>query len=101
MRSALADAERRARTSGDQIGTNVVRGADGRLRDMRGRFVQAGGDAGQGVADGGGVAGGERAQAAGGTTAGRPGDSQNAGLAGAGLAAGAMLVMSFKEALDQ
>ncbi|MFE1842422.1 phage tail tape measure protein [Streptomyces sp. NPDC059515] len=101
MRSGLADAERRARTSGDQIGTNVVRGADGRLRDMRGRFVQAGQDAGQGLADGVGEAGGQGAEAAGGTIAGRLGDSLKAGLAGAGLAAGAMLVMSFTEALDQ
>ncbi|MFG2963589.1 phage tail tape measure protein [Streptomyces sp. NPDC048288] len=46
------DAQRAGQTAGQQLGDGVVRGSDGRLRDLRGRFVQAGRDAGQGLGDG-------------------------------------------------
>ncbi|GHB98632.1 MULTISPECIES: phage tail tape measure protein [Streptomyces rochei group] len=100
MRSGLAAAEGDARRSGNAIGENVVRGADGRLRDLRGRFIAAGRDAGEGLADGVEDSAGEGAEAAGGGLATRIGDSLKAGLAGVGLAAGALLAASFGEALD-
>lgn len=100
MRSGLAAAEGDARRSGDNIGENVVRGADGRLRDLRGRFTQAGRDAGEGLADGAADAGGDAAGAAGDSIAGRLGDSFKAGLAGAGIAAGALLAAGFGQALE-
>ncbi|MFF8095682.1 phage tail tape measure protein [Streptomyces sp. NPDC016675] len=100
MRSGLAAAEGNARRSGQAIGDNVVRGADGRLRDLRGRFVAAGQDAGEGLSVGVQDSAGEGAEAAGGGLATRIGDSLKAGLAGVGLAAGAMLAASFGEALD-
>ncbi|MEV5086882.1 phage tail tape measure protein [Streptomyces griseoincarnatus] len=101
MRSGLATAEGDARRSGETIGENVVRGADGRLRDLRGRFTQAGRDAGEGLADGAADAGGDAAGAAGDSIAGRLGDSFKAGLAGAGIAAGALLAAGFGQALEQ
>ncbi|GGW67896.1 phage tail tape measure protein [Streptomyces griseoloalbus] len=101
MRSGLAAAEGEARRSGEEIGENVVRGADGRLRDLRGRFIRAGRDAGEALADSAADAGGEGAEAAGDSIATRLGDSLNAGLAGAGLAAGALLAAGFGQALEQ
>lgn len=101
MRSGLAAAEGDARTAGNNIGDNVVRGADGRLRDLRGRFVTAGRDAGDALADAAGDAGAEGADAAGGSIATRLGDSLKAGLAGAGLAAGALLAEGFAQALEK
>ncbi|MGI5286648.1 hypothetical protein ACQEVF_25370 [Nonomuraea polychroma] len=38
--------------AGQQLGEGIVRGADGRLRDARGRFVKGGQDLGDGIADG-------------------------------------------------
>ncbi|MFE1071001.1 phage tail tape measure protein [Streptomyces sp. NPDC058783] len=101
MRSGLTAAEGDARRSGQAIGDNVVRGADGRLRDLRGRFVAAGRDAGEGLADTVADAGGEGADAAGDSIATRLGDSLKAGLAGAGLAAGALLAAGMSQALEQ
>ncbi|MFK0069759.1 phage tail tape measure protein [Streptomyces sp. NPDC091046] len=101
MRSGLAAAEGDARRSGQAIGDGVVRGADGRLRDLRGRFVAAGQDAGEGLADTVADAGGEGADAAGDSIASRLGDSLKAGLAGAGLAAGALLAAGMSQALEQ
>ncbi|MCZ9353223.1 phage tail tape measure protein [Streptomyces mutabilis] len=75
MRSGLAAAAGDARRSGNQIGENVA----------------------DGIAD----AGGQGAEQAGGTMATRLGDSLKAGLAGVGLAAGALLGASFAEALNQ
>ncbi|MGW3442168.1 phage tail tape measure protein [Streptomyces sp. NPDC001076] len=46
------DAQRAGQNAGQQLGDGVVRGADGRLRDLRGRFVRAGRDAGEGLGDG-------------------------------------------------
>ncbi|MGC0427608.1 phage-related minor tail protein [Streptomyces sp. SAI-195] len=101
MRSGLAAAEGDARRSGQAIGDGVVRGADGRLRDLRGRFVAAGQDAGEGLASTVADAGGEGADAAGDSIASRLGDSLKAGLAGAGLAAGALLAAGMTQALEQ
>ncbi|MEU3198512.1 phage tail tape measure protein [Streptomyces sp. NPDC006996] len=101
MRSSLASAEGDAQRAGNTIGDNVVRGADGRLRDLRGRFIRAGRDAGEGLADAAGDAGGDAADAAGTSIAGRLGDSLKAGLAGAGIAAGAILAAGFAQALEQ
>jgi phage-related minor tail protein len=101
MRSGLAAAEGDARRAGDSIGEGVVEGASGRLRDLRGRFVRAGRDAGEGLTDSVEDAGGEGAEQAGDSIAGRLGDSLKAGLAGAGLAAGALLAAGFGQALEQ
>ncbi|CAL9528734.1 phage tail tape measure protein [Streptomyces sp. enrichment culture] len=101
MRSGLAAAEGDARQSGDRIGDNVVRGVDGRLRDLRGRFVTAGRDAGDGLADSLGDSAAAGADAAGDQTATTFGDSLKAGLAGAGLAAGAVLVAGITQALEK
>ncbi|MGW2130461.1 phage tail tape measure protein [Streptomyces coelicoflavus] len=101
MRSGLAAAEGDARRSGQAIGDGIVRGADGRLRDLRGRFVSAGRDAGEGLADTVADAGGEGADAAGDSIATRLGDSLKAGLAGVGLAAGALLAAGMSQALEQ
>ncbi|MFJ8146981.1 phage tail tape measure protein [Streptomyces sp. NPDC096048] len=101
MRSGLAAAESDARRSGENIGDGVVRGADGRLRDLRGRFVTAGRDAGEGLASSVEDSAGAGAEAAGGGIATRIGDSLKAGLAAVGLAAGALLAASFGEALSQ
>ncbi|MGW3711343.1 phage tail tape measure protein [Streptomyces albogriseolus] len=101
MRSSLASAEGDAQRAGNTIGDNVVRGADGRLRDLRGRFIRAGREAGEGLADAAGDAGGDAADAAGTSIAGRLGDSLKAGLAGAGIAAGALLAAGFAQALEQ
>lgn len=101
MRSSLAAAEGDARTAGENIGNNVVRGADGRLRDLRGRFIRAGRDAGDGLADSLADSASEGADAAGDQTASTFGDSLKAGLAGVGLAAGAVLAAGFSQALEQ
>lgn len=50
--AGLKAAPATARTAGQQIGDGLIRGADGRLRDARGRFVRAGQDAGTGVGEG-------------------------------------------------
>lgn len=101
MRSGLAAAESDATRAGQAIGENVVRGADGRLRDMRGRFVAAGRNAGDGLAETLADSASEGADAAGDQAATTFGDSLKAGLAGVGLAAGAILVAGFGQALDQ
>ncbi|MFJ8900037.1 phage tail tape measure protein [Streptomyces sp. NPDC102370] len=101
MRSGLATAEGDARRSGENIGENVVRGTDGGLQGLRARFTRAGRDAGEGLADGAADAGGNAADSAGTSIAGRLGDSFKAGLAGAGIAAGALLAAGFGQALEQ
>ncbi|MEU3730299.1 phage tail tape measure protein [Streptomyces sp. NPDC033538] len=75
MQSSLAAAASDARRAGDRIGENVA----------------------DGISD----TGGQGAEQAGGTMATRLGDSLKAGLAGIGLAAGALLAASFGEALNQ
>jgi hypothetical protein len=43
---------RDSQEAGQKIGDQVTRGADGRLRDSRGRFVAAGTQAGEAIGDG-------------------------------------------------
>ncbi|MDE1904841.1 MAG: phage tail tape measure protein [Rhodospirillales bacterium] len=56
MRSGLAPAlgglEAEGVTAGENLGAGVTRGADGRLRDAKGRFVAAGEDLGGGISTG-------------------------------------------------
>ncbi|MFL1904756.1 phage tail tape measure protein [Streptomyces tauricus] len=109
------DAQRAGQQAGQNLGDGVVRGADGRLRDLRGRFVaavnqagdgattaarQAGDDAGQALGDGMG----RQAEAGGGRAA----KLAEAGMgmlkgaaAGIGLAAGAALMAGFTQSLEQ
>jgi hypothetical protein len=98
------DAERAGQQAGEQLGDGIVRGADGRLRDARGRFVaagrQAGEEVGEGLADGAGEGADNAVDQAGSRL-----DQLKLLAAGAGLAAGAAigaaLVEAFNEALDQ
>ncbi|WP_086697961.1 phage tail tape measure protein, partial [Streptomyces tricolor] len=61
------DADRAGRQAGEQLGDGIVRSADGRLRDARGRFVAAGrrigDDVGDGATDGAEEGGDEAASA--------------------------------------
>ncbi|MEU5624291.1 phage tail tape measure protein [Streptomyces tendae] len=92
------------RQAGDDLGEGIVRGADGRLRDARGRFVTAGrraGDAaGDGLADGLADGAGEGVAEAGGKLEKLKQVAGGAAVA-AGAAAGALLLSAFSEALDQ
>ena len=99
-RTMGADADRAGQQAGEGLGDGLVRGADGRLRNARGRFVAAGrraGDAvGDGLADGVGDGADEAvAEAEGGLTR-----LQTIALA-AGAAAGAVLMNAFGQALEQ
>ncbi|MFI8299984.1 phage tail tape measure protein [Streptomyces nigra] len=90
------DAERAGRRAGE----GIVRGADGRLRNARGQFVAAGRVAGDAVGDGltdGATAGADDAVDEASSRMSR----LKMAAAGAGLAAGAILMSSFQEALDQ
>ncbi|WP_108986957.1 hypothetical protein [Streptomyces coelicoflavus] len=99
------DADRAGQQAGQQLGDGIVAGADGRLRDLRGRFTtaarQAGDDAGDALGDGLADSGGEGAEQASQTI----GDKLKGGLklaaAGVGAAAGALLMQAFGEAMDQ
>ncbi|MFE2457506.1 phage tail tape measure protein [Streptomyces sp. NPDC059402] len=111
-----SDADNAGQQAGQQLGAGYVRGADGRIRDLQGRFVSAvraaGGDAttaarragddagdalGDGLADSGGEGADEAAQSIGERLKGR----LQLAAAGAGVAAGAILMAGFQEALDQ
>ena len=94
------DAERAGQQAGEGLGDGLVRGADGRLRNAQGRFVAAGRRAGDAVGDGmaDGVADGTDeavAEAEGGLSR-----LQTIAL-GAGVAAGAVLMDAFGQALEQ
>ncbi|AQS72345.1 hypothetical protein B1H29_31645 [Streptomyces pactum] len=94
------DAERAGRQAGENLGDGIVRGADGRLRDMRGRFVTAGREAGEGLGDGlsdTGNAGADEAVSGMGEKLG----ALKMAAAGVGAAAGALLMQAFGEAMDQ
>ncbi|MET9729676.1 phage tail tape measure protein [Streptomyces sp. NPDC006458] len=94
------DAERAGEEAGEQLGEGLVRGADGRLRNARGRFVGAGRRAGDAVGDGlaDGVAeGADEAVAEAESGLSR---LQMVALA-AGAAGGAILMDAFGQALDQ
>ncbi|MBP5930197.1 hypothetical protein F3K39_19215 [Streptomyces sp. LBUM 1479] len=109
------DAERAGRQAGENLGEGFVRGADGRLRDVNGRFVravrQAGDDAttaarsegentGEAFGDGlseGAEQGGDNASAA----AVNGLEKLKTAAAGVGLAAGAALMAAMGQAMEQ
>nr|WP_306432883.1 phage tail tape measure protein [Streptomyces harenosi] len=90
--------------AGDDLGDAVVRGADGRLRDARGRFVRAGraaGDAaGDGLADGLEDGADGAVDGAGGKLE-RLKQVAGAAALAAGAAAGALLMSAMADAMDQ
>ncbi|MGW3191590.1 phage tail tape measure protein [Streptomyces ardesiacus] len=92
------------RQAGDDLGDGIVRGADGRLRDARGRFATAGrraGDAaGDGLADGLGDGADEGVSAVGTKLEKLKTVAKGAALA-AGAAAGALLMSAIGDAMDQ
>ncbi|MFI9824409.1 phage tail tape measure protein [Streptomyces sp. NPDC052013] len=94
------DAERAGQQAGEELGEGLVRGAEGRLRNARGQFVAAGraaGDAaGDGLADGTADGADEAVDQAGGML-----DRLKMLAAGAGLAAGALLMNGFTQAMEQ
>jgi phage-related minor tail protein len=94
---AFDDAEDAARGSGEDVAEEFTRGADGRLRDSRGRFVRAGEDVGEGLSEGLGDSGQAGAETAG---AGMMGSLKGLGWAAAGAAIGAVLIAGFTKALD-
>ncbi|MCZ9340509.1 hypothetical protein NGM37_22380, partial [Streptomyces sp. TRM76130] len=98
------DAERIGRQAGDALGEGVVRGVDGPLGALRGRVVgaarRAGDDAGSALGDGLKDSGQQGADAAVGGIGDKLGGLKLA-AAGAGAAAGAMLMAAFTETLDQ
>lgn len=94
---ALDDVADTARSSGQEAGEEFTRGADGRLRDAKGRFIKAGQDAGAGFGDGLGESGGKGASAAG---MDMMGSLKGLGWAAAGMAIGAVLIAGFTKALD-
>ncbi|GAQ52058.1 phage tail tape measure protein [Streptomyces acidiscabies] len=95
-----SDADQAGERAGQQLGDGIVRGADGRLRNARGRFVAAGrraGDAvGDGLSDGAASGADDAVDAAGGRL-----DKLKMIAAAAGAAAGAVLIAGITEALDQ
>lgn len=94
------DADRAGDQAGQALGDGITRGADGRLRNARGRFVAAGrraGDAvGDGLADGAADGADDAVQQTGSRL-----DRLKLLAAGAGVAAGGALMMGLTEALDQ
>ncbi|MGW7498582.1 phage tail tape measure protein [Streptomyces luteogriseus] len=94
------DAERAGQQAGEGLGEGIVRGADGRLRNARGQFVGAGrrgGDAvGEGLTDGAADGADEAVE----QTTSRM-DRLKMAAAGVGLAAGALLMDSFMQAMEQ
>jgi phage-related minor tail protein len=97
VEKAFEDAEDAARGSGEDVAEEFTRGADGRLRDSRGRFVKAGEQAGEGLSDGVGDAGAAGAETAG---VGMMDSLKGLGWAAAGAAIGAVLIAGFTKALD-
>ncbi|MGX1222008.1 phage tail tape measure protein [Streptomyces ambofaciens] len=111
-----SDADNAGQQAGQRLGDGYVRGADGRIRDLRGRFVsavraaggdattaarRAGDDAGDALGDGLADSGGDGADEAGQTIGERLKGRLQLAAAGVGLAAGAILMSSMQEALDQ
>ncbi|WP_216588596.1 phage tail tape measure protein [Streptomyces brasiliscabiei] len=109
------DAERAGQQAGEQLGEGVVRGADGRLRNLQGRFVaatrqagddatqaarQAGQDAGDALGDGMGETAGQGADQAVGQASQRLEKLKMAGAA-IGALAGAALMTAMADAMDQ
>jgi hypothetical protein len=94
------DADRAGENAGERLGDGLVRGADGRLRDARGRFVAAGDQAGEsfgdGLADGADEGAGEAVTAVEGRLA-----KLKMGAAVIGAMVGAALMDAMGQALDQ
>ncbi|MER8086620.1 phage tail tape measure protein [Streptomyces sp. NPDC094048] len=98
------DAERSGQAAGAALGDGLVRASDGSIRDARGRFVRAGRTAGDaaGGALGDGLAAGADDGARGAVSAAEGGFAKIKMLAaGAGIAAGAVLMQGIGQALDQ
>ncbi|MFI6904889.1 hypothetical protein ACIBKY_26750 [Nonomuraea sp. NPDC050394] len=87
IEQSLSSAEPAARAAGERAGDAFVRGADGRLRDGRGRFVAEGKNLFDGLGDGAERSGGRISSALGGAfdLVGKAGPA-NVGLAGAAIA---------------
>lgn len=110
-----SDADDAGQRAGEGLGEGFVRGADGRIRDLRGRFVSAVRAAGDGATGAGRRAGDEAGDAlADGLTDGAQQGGEDAaqaaegGLsrlqlvaAGLGAAAGAVLMDAFTQAMEQ
>lgn len=90
--------ESRMRRIGEDAGDALVRGADGRLRDARGRFVGAGEDMGNAVGEG--MDSGGQGQKQGGLMAGGLA-AAGAAFAAAGAVVGAIFMKGFAEAMEQ
>ncbi|AMW11607.1 hypothetical protein A4E84_20180 [Streptomyces qaidamensis] len=94
------EAERAGQDAGEELGDGIVRGVDGRLRNARGQFVAAGrrgGDAvGEGLTDGAADGADQAVE----QTTSRM-DRLKLAAAGVGLAAGALLMDSFAQAMEQ
>jgi phage-related minor tail protein len=94
------EAERAGQDAGEELGEGIVRGVDGRLRNARGQFVAAGrrgGDAvGEGLTDGAADGADQAVE----QTTSRM-DRLKMAAAGVGLAAGALLMDSFAQAMEQ
>ncbi|MEE4598217.1 phage tail tape measure protein [Streptomyces sp. DSM 41524] len=95
-----SDGDRAGQAAGQALGDGITRGADGRLRDARGRFVTAGRQAGDGFGDG--LTDGVRqgADDAEGEATGMMGRLKLA-AAGAGAAIGGALVEGFGQLMEQ
>lgn len=98
VEDAFGDMESEARQSGREAGEQFVRGADGRLRDARGRFVAAGSDAGEGFGEGAGEGGRGRMQGLGASLAGM---LRAAPWAAAGAAIGALVIAGIQGAMEE
>ncbi|WP_240812568.1 phage tail tape measure protein [Streptomyces sp. DASNCL29] len=95
-----ADGDRAGQAAGQALGDGITRGADGRLRDARGRFVTAGRQAGDGFGDG--LTDGVRqgADDAEGEATGMMGRLKLAAV-GAGAAIGGVLLEGFGQVMEQ
>jgi len=94
------DAQRTGDEVGEQLGDGIVRGTDGRLRNARGQFVAAGRRAGDAVGDGLTDSAADGADEAVQETESRLGRLQMVAAA-AGLAAGAVMMNAFAQAMEQ
>ncbi|MDW4905098.1 phage tail tape measure protein [Streptomyces sp. ADMS] len=81
-----SDADRAGRQAGTALGDGLTQGADGRIRNARGQFQSTGAGIGE---------------ATGGSLRDRLSSSLKIGLAGIGVAAGALLMTGFGQALEQ
>lgn len=90
----------RFRRMGEDAGDGLVRGADGRLRDARGRFTRAGSQAGDSFSQGLGEGGSAGMQGASGKMGGALA-GMGAAFAAAGAVVGGVFVKAFTDAMAQ